>query len=198
MREGHDPPRRPEASAALIARARHDRAAFGTLYDLYVRRVYTFCALHSATREEAEDLTAQTFERALAGIGRYEERGAPFSAWLLRIAAHAAADRARRTAHAPLVAATARTVEDVAAAEGTVADVLDDVEQWELASWLGGHLAALPPDHRQVVRLRFYEGCSFAEVAERMGRSEGAAKQMLWRALGALRARLRAEERDEA
>ncbi len=195
MRDGHVPPRRPEASAALIARARHDRAAFGDLYDLYFRRVYTFCALHSATREEAEDVAAQTFERALAHIGRYEERGAPFSAWLLRIAAHAAADRARRAVHAPVASAAAPHTEDVAAPERTAAD---EVEQWDLASWLDGHLAALPPAQRRVVRLRFYDGCSFAEVAERMGRSEGAAKQVLRRALGALRARLRAEERDEA
>ena len=86
---------RREADPELIARARHDRAAFAALYDLYVARVYAFCAVHSATREEAEDLTAQTFEQALGAIARYEERGQPFSAWLLRIAANAAANRAR-------------------------------------------------------------------------------------------------------
>jgi hypothetical protein len=81
---------RSEAEPALIAQARHDRAAFAALYDLYVTRVYAFCAVHSTSREDAEDLTAQTFERALHAISHYEERGQPFSAWLLRIAAHAA------------------------------------------------------------------------------------------------------------
>jgi len=49
---------RQEAEPELIARARHDRAAFAALYDLYVVRVYAFCAVHSANREEAEDVTA--------------------------------------------------------------------------------------------------------------------------------------------
>jgi hypothetical protein len=50
---------RREAEPALIAQARHDRAAFAALYDLYVTRVYAFCAVHSTSREDAEDLTAQ-------------------------------------------------------------------------------------------------------------------------------------------
>ena len=70
---------RSEAEPALIAQARHDRAAFAALYDLYATRVYALCAVHSTSREDAEDLTAQTFERALHAISHYEERGQPFS-----------------------------------------------------------------------------------------------------------------------
>src|SRR5690348_18394641 len=88
---------RPEATPELIAQAQANRAAVAALYDLYVARVYAFCAVHSTSREEAEDLTAQTFVQALAAIARYEERGQPFSAWLLRIAANAAANRARHS-----------------------------------------------------------------------------------------------------
>ncbi len=189
---GESSPRRAEASPALVARARADRAAFGQLYDLYVRRVYAFCALRARSREEAEDLTAQTFERALRAIGRYEERGAPFSAWLLRIAAHVVADRARRAE--PLDTAAPLDDDD----DGTAADAVPDwAEEWELATWLRGHLAALPEDQRRVVRLRYYEDRSFGDVAARMDRSENAVKQLLQRALAAVRARMHEEAVDD-
>lgn len=176
----------------MIVRARHDRAAFAALYDLYVARVYAFCAVHSASKEEAEDLTAQTFEQALRAIGRYEERGQPFSAWLLRIAANAAANRARRPAAVPLHS-TGTADADVAAAGDTPAESW--VAEWERADWIEEHLAALPADQRWVVRLRFYDDLGFGDVATAMDRSEGAVKQLLRRTLTALRARIVAEAR---
>jgi len=186
---------RQEADPELIARARHDRAAFAALYDLYVARVYAFCAVHSASREEAEDVTAQTFERALGAIGRYEERGAPFSAWLLRIAANTMINRARRPAAVPL--SSAGTAGDGGA--GATPEVEDTraegwVEEWERADWIEEHLAALSADGQRVVRLRFYDDLSFDDVAAQMGRSEGAVKQLLRRTLTALRGRIQEEE----
>lgn len=68
-----------EADAELIERARYDRAAFGDLYRLYVNRIYLFCLTHTGHHEQAEDLTSQTFERALRTIHRYDDRGTPFS-----------------------------------------------------------------------------------------------------------------------
>jgi len=188
---------RQEAGPELIARARHDRAAFAALYDLYVARVYAFCAVHSASREEAEDLTAQTFERALGAIGRYEERGAPFSAWLLRIAANAAINRARRPAAVPLHSGASGDGGDGDAA--AVLEVEDTraegwVDEWERADWIEEHLAALSDDGQRVVRLRFYDDLSFDDVAARMDRSEGAVKQLLRRTLTALRGRIQEEE----
>ncbi len=188
---------RQEAGPELIARARHDRAAFAALYDLYVARVYAFCAVHSASREEAEDLTAQTFARALGAIGRYEERGAPFSAWLLRIAANAAINRGRRPAAVPLHRGTSGDGGDGDAA--AVLEVEDTraegwVDEWERADWIEEHLAALSVDGQRVVRLRFYDDLSFDAVAARMDRSEGAVKQLLRRTLTALRGRIQEEE----
>jgi RNA polymerase sigma-70 factor (ECF subfamily) len=189
--EGEGSPGRAEAPPALVAQARTERAAFGQLYDLYVRRVYAFCALGGCSREEAEDLTAQTFERALRAIGRYEERGAPLSAWLLCIAAHVVADRARRAE--PLDDA-APLVDD----EGAAADAVPDwAEEWERATWLRGHLVALPADQQRVVQLRYYEDRSFSDVAARMGRSENAVKQLLRRALAAVRMRVHEEAVDD-
>lgn len=95
---------RDEAPSELIRRASRDRAAFAQLYDLYLPRIYAFCRRYSHGREDAEDLTAQVFEKALAGIRQYEDRGVPFSAWLPRIAANTVIDRARRLERLPIAA----------------------------------------------------------------------------------------------
>ncbi len=160
-------------------------------------RVYAFCAVHSAGREEAEDLTAQTFERALGAMGRYEERGAPFSAWLLRIAANAAINRARQPAAVPLHAERADGTLAVPADEAAADATESWVEEWLRADWIEDHLAALPSDGRRVVQLRFYDDLSFGDVAVAMGRSEGAVKQLLRRTLAALRGRIQEEGRSD-
>src|SRR5439155_1554141 len=79
----------------LVEAAQRDPARFGDLYDRHFERVYAFVVHRVSDRDVAEDVTADVFHRALAGLGAYEWRGAPFAAWLLRIAANAIVDRAR-------------------------------------------------------------------------------------------------------
>jgi RNA polymerase sigma-70 factor (ECF subfamily) len=176
-----------EASPELIARARRDPAAFGELYDLYLPRVYGFCWKYSTTREQAEDLTAETFERALAAIGGYEDREVPFSRWLLRIARNLVVSQARRAGQLTFLREHPELTVDERA--------LDD---WEEAHWLRGYVDSLSPDHREVVRLRFYEDQPFREVAVKMGRSEGAVKQLLRRALRSLHLEMQGEPEEGA
>ena len=76
----------PEDEVELVARAKTDAAAFGVLYERYVGKIYNYIYYRTGDRHEAEDLTARTFQRAMAHVGRYDERGLPFSAWLYRIA----------------------------------------------------------------------------------------------------------------
>ena len=79
-----------------IEAARQDPGQFAALYEANFELVYGYVARRVKSRAEIEDLTSETFRRALAALPRYESRGAPFSAWLLRIAANALIDRARR------------------------------------------------------------------------------------------------------
>jgi len=187
---------RREASAELIDRARHDPAAFGELYDLYADRIHAFCRVHSPSREEAEDLMAQTFERALAAIGRYQHRGVPFSGWLFRIATNLSVDRARRS---PSLVHLGEHPGLEASLEAPRSDEADTwVDRWARADWLQEHVAALPPDQQRIVRLRFYEDRALAEVAIEMGRSDGAVRQLLQRAVRTLRLQMQGEEAGNA
>jgi len=174
--------RSTDAPPELVARARYDRGAFGDLYDQYLPRVYGFCRKYSETREEAEDLTAETFERALVGISRYEDRNLPFSSWLLRIAHNVILNHARR----------AGRVTDLSDNPALISDD-SYLEAWEEAHWLRMHVQQLPHDQQEVVRLRFYEDQRFQDIAARMDRSEGAVKQLLRRALQGLYLRIQQE-----
>ncbi len=186
-----------EAGASLIERARRDRTAFGELYDLYLNRVYAFCLGQTASREEAEDITAQTFERALTALPRYEDRGAPLSSWLLRIAANAAVDRARSAKRVTFLTASAASDEDQAPEEDAVRSAepgpAELAERWEQARSMRERLAALPADQQRAVRLRYYEDRALLDIAAQMGRSEAAMKQLLQRALKGLRTQLQQE-----
>jgi RNA polymerase sigma-70 factor (ECF subfamily) len=153
-----------------------ERAHFAELYEQNFERVYAFVARRVRGRAEAEDVVSDVFTKALQGIGRYEERGIPFVAWLYRIAANVLYDRARR-------AGRETALEDV-----DEPACVDDVERRALLFRL---VDTLPPAQRDVIVKRFAEERSIADVARQLGRSEGAVKQLQLRAIEALRAQVR-------
>src|SRR5262249_17020190 len=81
----------------LVEAAQKDPTRFADLYERHFERVYAFIVRRVGNRHDAQDLTADVFHQALAKLHRVEWRGAPFGSWLLRIAANAVTDRARRT-----------------------------------------------------------------------------------------------------
>ncbi|HLZ73225.1 MAG TPA: sigma-70 family RNA polymerase sigma factor [Dehalococcoidia bacterium] len=191
-----DTPLRPDAGelaheAALVARAVSDPEAFGELYDRYVLRVYRFAFRRLGDHAEAEDVTAQTFHRAFEALGRFEWRGAPFGAWLFRIARNAVIDR-RRAGAAPVsldgIGEGGYEPTDAAATAPEDAVLLDE----ELgAAWAA--VARLPALQRRAVTLRFGRDLSHAEVGAIIGRSEAATKQLVYRAMKTLRELLEVE-----
>jgi len=182
---------RSEAWPDLIERARHDRAAFGELYDLYLNRVYAFCLARMKNREEAEDVTAQTFERALKSIATYESRGAPMSSWLFRIAANLVTDRVRRQGW--VVNIGDDPIPDEGSNPSRELDPEEQALQWERALYLRELVAALAQEQQRALRLRYFQGQSVAEVAEALGKNENATKQLLHRAMENMRRRMRGE-----
>ena len=158
----------------LIEAAQRDPKQFAELYELNFERVYGFISRRVRDRDEAEELTAEVFHQALENLGRFEWRGAPFGAWLLRIAANAIADRWHRSAREPQLPDEA--LPDIA--------VEDDIERHTLLVRL---LDTLPADQRQVLVLRFIHQRSAREIAGEMRRSEGAITQLQFRALTSLK-----------
>ena len=171
---------------ALVEAARTSAGAFGELYDRYFDRIYRYAYRKTNSREEAEDITSLTFQRALEGVGRFQWRSLPFGAWLYRIASNAVIDRHRRSM--PTV-----PVEDLgegAELPGTRTQLDELVERVEAHQELVWALRRLSPDQREVLILRFSENLRFKEISIIMGRSEGAVKKLLYRALLALRTHL--------
>jgi len=161
----------------LIDQAQRDPARFADLYEIYFDRVYAYIARRVNDRAEAEDLTSEVFHDALANLQRFEWRGAPFAAWLYRIAANAIADRSERLARE-------RKIEPPLEIEEA-----DQEEAQDLAK-LFALVRELPGDQRTVVEMRFAGEKSIREIADHLGRSEGAVKQLQFRGLESLRARV--------
>ena len=160
----------------LVEAAQRDPRRFAELYELHFHRVYGYVLKRVEGREEAEDITSEVFHHALAKIKTFEWRGVPFSAWLIRIAANLVADRWRtkRSGDDPVP----EDLEDTEA---------NDIEQCALLSQL---VQGLPHDQKRVVLLRFVEQKSIKEIASQIGKSEGAVKQLQFRALEKLRAQM--------
>jgi len=172
--------------AALVAAAQRDPRAFGPLYELYVDRIYRYAYRRVGTHHEAEDITAQTFQQALAALPQYEWRGLPFGAWLFRIAGNIV-NRRGRTGGREV------PVEDVTVFSGfeeTDDDPADEVWRAEEAGELVQLVRSLPPDQQRVLVLKFSHGLKNREIGDLLGRSEGAIKQLVHRALVSLRTRM--------
>ena len=164
-----------------VEAAQRDPSRFAELYENNFERVYAYIARRVGNREEAQDLTAEVFHHALANIGRYEWRGVPFVGWLYRIAANAIADRWHRVAREGQRGEDeSETVEEIG--------VEDEIERRAMLFQL---VDSLPPDQRLVITRRFVDQRSIREIAAELRRSEGAVKQLQFRALHTLRAHMR-------
>jgi RNA polymerase sigma-70 factor (ECF subfamily) len=129
-------------------------------------------------REAAQDLTADVFHRALANLKRFQWRGVPLAAWLFQIARNAIADYWQRTAREG----------GNPPPDDTEEASLEDVER---RATLFRLVRSLPADQRRVILHRFVEGRSTREIAQNLKRTEGAVKQLQFRALQTLRTQMR-------
>jgi RNA polymerase sigma-70 factor, ECF subfamily len=160
-----------------IEAAQRDPGRFADLYEEHFARVYAFIVRRVRDRDDAQDLTSEVFHQALRNLPRYEWRGIPFSAWLLKIASNAITDHARRaTREVPVL--------DL---DPPGAGALDEVES---SARLFRLVDGLPADQRRVILLRFAEQASIADVSRQLGKSEGAIKQLQFRGLQNLRIRM--------
>jgi RNA polymerase sigma-70 factor, ECF subfamily len=164
----------------LVAAAQADPSKFDALYERNFERVYFFIVSRIHDRATAEDLTSEVFHKALANLPAYEWRGTPFSAWLFRIASNAIADQYKRTNRER----PAGDLQDPPASSDFASRELELVEQHAFFFQL---VEKLPEIQRRVVVERFVEDRSIKEIARRLSKTEGAVKQLQFRALQTLR-----------
>ncbi len=170
-----------EEDSLILNAKKGDGKAFGELYDEYVTRIYRFIFLKVRRKQDAEDLTHQVFLNAWQNIGRYESRGFPFGSWLYRIASNAVIDFYRTSRnHAPLEAVPEETFAELATHEELV-DVAFDMHTIRTA------IQKLEGDQQTVVILRFIDDRTNKEIAELLGKSEGAVRVIQHRALKQLK-----------
>lgn len=169
MSEEHD-------EKALVEAARRDPSRFAELYEQNFYHVYAYIMRRVGDRHHAEDLTADVFREALAGIRKFEWRGVPFVAWLMGIASRIVADSWKR-----LGRETSKPARD---SEATVSTEI------ESSTMLFQLVSRLPEAQFRVIQMRFVEQKSIREIAQELGRSEGAVKQLQLRAIENLRAQM--------
>ncbi len=166
----------------LVALAKDDAEAFGELYARYVKKMYSYIFHRTGNTQDAEDLTAKVFIRAYSHIGNYVDRGAPFQAWLYRIAHNLVANWHRDQARRKIIALddyVAHSLQSEAPER-----LAEDVEERDQ---LMESVRRLPEERQQLLLLKFIEQLSNAEIGEIMGRTEGAIKSLYHRTLLALR-----------
>lgn len=171
--------------AELIARAQAGEAeAFGDLYERYVGVIYRYIRARVTGKRDAEDLTEQVFFRAMKSLDNYEERGRPYSAFLYQVARNELVDYYRKgRAEEPY-----EVIERRADSSPTPDEVVETRERVDI---LKEALSQLPQDYQEVIRLRLLLSLPTATVADWLGRSEGAVRVLLHRALNAMRERVR-------
>lgn len=180
---------KPDITRQVIRRAqRGDPAAMSMLYQAYAAMIYRYVVYRVGSEQDAEDLTSEVFVRMVKDLPRYQDTGAPFEAWLYRIAAARLADFFRRQHRRAHIELTDNLVSESPHPED---DLLDAQETTQLRQ----ALSQLSEDDQNVLILRFVERKSHQEVAAILNKSESAVKSIQHRALIKLAAHLGSEEK---
>jgi RNA polymerase sigma-70 factor (ECF subfamily) len=166
-----------QVQLAIVSAKQGDREALQLLYMRYAENVYGYVASILHDDKEAEDLTQHVFLKLISAIHKYDDRGVPFSAWLLRLARNAALDHLRRRRAIP--------AEEVFGADTDV-----DERSLNRADSLRAALRSLPEEQREVVVLRHVLGLTPPEIAAQTGRSESSIHGLHHRGRKALRQEL--------
>lgn len=157
-----------------------DEEALGELFDAYFPRVYNYALVQLRNTHAAEDLASDVMVKVLESIGKYTFKGAPFSAWVFRIARNALIDLHRRQKRRVEVALN----ESLPSGEAGPYALAEQTLQREE---IHRALQRLPESQREVIVLRFIEGLSTASVSRVTGRSLASVKSLQHRALNSLR-----------
>ncbi len=187
-----------ENDKELVVRAQKDPLAFGAIFDLYYKQILTYALRRTSDARLAEDITADTFTKALQSLWRYSWRGVPLSAWLYKIAGNEIRMQARKRATVSLdilVEAGFDIADESLAAEREALEqtALEDAQFTQVSA----ALRSLPQKYQEVLALRYMEDKSGREIALIVGKKESTVRSLLHRGMQLLKDELTVQQKRE-
>ncbi|NMB40855.1 MAG: sigma-70 family RNA polymerase sigma factor [Firmicutes bacterium] len=176
----------------IISRAQDNPGSFAPIYDHYFPKIYNYIYQRVQNTQLTEDLVSETFYKALANINQFKWQGRSFASWLYTIARNQVIDQYRRKE--PLILDESKNELMAPETSNPENKALDKVTQEEIFKTI----KMLTPDQQDALLLRFQEDLKIREIAEVLGKNEGAVKALLFRGLKSLRKKLKEGGYNEA
>lgn len=172
----------------LIKQAQKDPLAFGRLYDFYYPKIFGYVLRRTADFQIAQDITSETFFKALKNLWQFRFRSIPFSAWLYRIATNETTNYFRK--HKYTFSIENENIPELIALHNPKEEFIEAQEQFRRHRAflkIQHQITTLPVAYQEVITLRFFEKKQINEIAQILGRKEGTIKSILHRGLEKLR-----------
>ncbi|MFU8795768.1 MAG: RNA polymerase sigma factor [Dehalococcoidia bacterium] len=181
-----------EKEKDLVKQAQRNPAAFAELYDFYYPRIFGYALRRTADIEAAQDITSETFFKALRGLWRFRWRSVSFSSWLYRIASNETVQYFRQADYRKSSSLDALQEQGFEPASpddphGELVEAQEELDQHREFRRVQEKIARLPAKYQEVIALRYFEQKQLKEIAEILGKKEGTVKSLLHRAIEKLR-----------
>ncbi|MBZ9569691.1 RNA polymerase sigma factor [Patescibacteria group bacterium] len=176
----------------LIEKAKKDPEAFGKIFDENYPKIFGYILKRVANLEIAQDVTSETFLKALKNLWKFRWRNIPFSAWLYRIANNEIANFFRKRKYKSV--SLEKIPEPIAVSNPSI-EIIEAQEKLKAHKdflALQEKILRLPLKYQEVISLRFFEKKKIREIAEILGKKEGTIKSLLRRGLEKLREKFNA------
>ena len=176
----------------LVRQAQKSPDAFARLYDQYYPKIFGYVLRRSANIEAAQDITSETFLKALGKLWQFRWRNVPFSSWLYKIATNEVNQYFRKVEYKKTVSLEElqeRGLELLSShdPEGELIEAQEELKQHQDFLEIQAKIVQLPGKYQEVITLRFFEKKQIKEIAEILGKREGTIKSLLHRAVEKLR-----------
>ena len=176
----------------LVRQAQKDSDAFAELYDLYYPKIFGYVLRRSANLEAAQDITSETFLKALRKLWQFQWRNISFSSWLYKIATNEVSQYFRRAQYKKSISLEELQEQGFELLsphdpENELIEAQEKLEQHQDFLEIRGKIVRLPARYQEVIALRFFERKQIKEIAQILGKREGTIKSLLHRAVEKLR-----------
>ncbi len=182
----------PDSEKEIVESAKADPEAFGRLYDIYYPQIFNYILRRTANKSLAEELTSNTFFKALDKLWTFKWRNLPFSAWLYRIASNEINSHYRFKKKSKIADVELELLTNLKSEELTDEQILCEENRnnnEKIKTRVLEEIYSLKPKYREVIVLRYFEDKSISDISAILIKSEGTIKSLLHRAIKKLQER---------